>query len=395
MSGTIATRSVAGFHRPTTLFVLEQTLGHVTHSKNLHDLVPSVGGVDPVFVPVAFDPGSRRNPVWSNWTIRAGVRAGRSLVKLARASPPIRPDVMFVHTQVPAVLLGPWMRRTPTVVSIDATPKQYDQLGEFYAHDQGPAWLEQRKFRANQRCFERAAHLITWSAWAKQGLVDEYGIPPGKVTVIPPGVDLEQWRRPNRPDVSADAPVRVLFVGGDLVRKGGDLLIAAIRQLRADAPVPNVELHLVTSAEVAAEPGIVVHRNLTSNSPELIEQYHLADIFCLPTLGDCLPMVLAEAAACGLPLVSTDVGAIHEIVRPGVTGELVRPGDLDALASVLRRLVADGVLRRTLGGAARDLAERDHDAKRNVERIVNMLRMLGGVATGRPSDDRTGAQPEG
>ena len=152
---------------PVAAIVLEQTLGHVTHSKNLQALVPQVGGVDPVFLPVAFDPGERRIPGWSNWTVRAGIRGGAALLALRRRRPAVRPDVMFVHTQVPAVLLGPWMRRTPTIVSIDATPKQYDELGEFYAHEQGPAWLERRKFRANQRCFERAAHMVAWSAWSQ------------------------------------------------------------------------------------------------------------------------------------------------------------------------------------------------------------------------------------
>ena len=72
---------------------------------------------------------------------------------------------MFVHTQVPAVLLGRRLTDVPTAVSLDATPKQYDELGEFYAHDQGPEWAEQFKFRLNRRCFERAAHIITWSTW--------------------------------------------------------------------------------------------------------------------------------------------------------------------------------------------------------------------------------------
>jgi glycosyltransferase involved in cell wall biosynthesis len=358
---------------PVAAIVLEQTLGHVTHSKNLQSLVPQVGGVDPVFLPVAFDPGDRRIPGWSNWTVRAGIRGGAALLALRRRRPAVRPDVMFVHTQVPAVLLGPWMRRTPTVVSIDATPKQYDALGEFYAHEQGPAWLERRKFRANQRCFERAAHVVTWSEWAKQGLVDEYGIDPDHVTVVAPGVDVDQWDRPGERAPADGRPVRILFVGGDLRRKGGDLLIDAVRRLRAEDGLPDLELHLVTTAPVDEEPGVVVHRGLTSNSAALIEQYHLADVFALPTLGDCLPMVLAEAAATGLPLLSTDVGAIHEIVRQGETGELVPTGDVDALTAALRRLVADEPLRRSYGEAALRLARADHDARANAGRIVSIL----------------------
>ena len=167
--------------------------------------------------------------------------------------------------------------------------------------------------------------------------------------------------------------MRILFVGGDLRRKGGDLLIEAVRRLRAEDGLPDIELHLVTTAPVDDEPGVVVHRGLTSNSPALIEQYHLADVFALPTLGDCLPMVLAEAAATGLPLVSTDVGAIHEIVRQGDTGELVPAGDVDALTDALRRLVADEPLRRSYGEAALRLARSDHDARANAGRIVSIL----------------------
>ncbi len=78
------------------------------------------------------------------------------------------------------------------------------------------------------------------------------------------------------------------------------------------------------------------------NSPELIDLYHRSDVFCLPTMGDCLPMVLSEAGAAGLPLVSTAVGAISEIVRDGDTGYLVTPGDVPTLTGRLRDLVVDG-----------------------------------------------------
>jgi glycosyltransferase involved in cell wall biosynthesis len=97
-------------------------------------------------------------------------------------------------------------------------------------------------------------------------------------------------------------------------------------------------------------------------------------VFCLPTLGDCLPMVLAEAAAAGLPLVATNVGAIHEIVRSGETGDLVAPGDVHALVGALRPLIVDPDLRRRYGDAAHQLAVREHDARVNAGRIVQLLR---------------------
>ena len=94
---------------------------------------------------------------------------------------------------------------------------------------------------------------------------------------------------------------------------------------------------------------------------------------------------MAEAAACELPLLSTAVGAIPEIVQPGVTGELVPPGDLDALTVALRGLLDDPERRREYGAAARRLAESDHDAETNARRIVDILR----AAADRERGDRT------
>ena len=144
---------------------------------------------------------------------------------------------------------------------------------------------------------------------------------------------------------------------------------AARSSTRCDVCAPagaEVELDLVTHDQLPPEAGITVHHGLGPNSPALIELYRSADIFCLPTLGDCLPMVLSEAGAAGLPLVSTDVGAIREIVRPEHTGLLVPPGDDVALTAALDRLVADPALRRSLG--AQRAAARARRLQRRQER---------------------------
>ena len=355
---------------PAGLFVLEQTLGHVTHGQNLRRLVALDGRIEPTFVPVEFDRSgwARRVPGWGNWTVRAGVRARRALRRVNASGF----DAMFVHTQVPAVLLGRWMDLVPTVVSLDATPKQYDALGEHYRHDVGPAWLERIKTTLNRRCFERAAHIVTWAEWTRRSVVDDYGIDPDRITVIPPGVDVDRWRPPS--DLQRDDDVvRILFVGGDLDRKGGNDLMTAFARLRDDHG-STVELHIVSPTPIDDTDGVTSHRSMTPNSPELIELYHRCHVFCLPTKGDCLPMVLPEAAAAGLALISTDVGAIGEIVRPDETGLLVDVGDVDGLTTALERLATDHELRRRLATAATRLVERDHDAARNAARIADLVR---------------------
>jgi glycosyltransferase involved in cell wall biosynthesis len=372
----------------SAIFILEQNLGHITHANNLAKLMPEVEGITSTFIRI--DPSlsavARRIPGWSNQTMQAGLRSRRAVRQVWRGQLNKKASAMFVHTQVPAILLGRWMEQIPTVVSLDATPRQYDDLGSAYAHEVGSSRTVRVRMWANRRCFARARHLIAWSEWAKQGLVDDYDVDPDKVTVIPPGIDIGKWARPTAAERPA-APVRVLFVGGDLEREGGLLLIQASRQLHSEAGFPEFEIHLVTQADIFEERGVFVHRGLEANSPELIDQYHLADIFCLPTSGDCLPMVLAEAGAASLPLISTDIAAIGELVRDGDTGRLIRPGSLDDLVSALRDLVVSPEKRTRYGHRARLLVEQQHNAIDNSKRIASILRELSGHS-GLPHDRR-------
>jgi glycosyltransferase involved in cell wall biosynthesis len=83
-----------------------------------------------------------------------------------------------------------------------------------------------------------------------------------------------------------------------------------------------------------------------------------ADAVCLPSrYGEGVPKVLLEAAACGLPMVVTDSPGCREVVRQGENGLLVPVGDIEALATALRRLIEDGALRERMGRRGREIAE--------------------------------------
>ena len=216
------------------------------------------------------------------------------------------------------------------------TPVQYDRMGDEYGHRADRAGLLKRyKHRVNARLFRGAARLLPWSRWVADSLVTDYGVAPERIEVIPPGIDLARWTPGSGGEEGG--PVRILFVGADLRRKGGPLLIEAFRAVRPS----GIELHLVTRGVMPGEPGLFVYNDMKNNSDALIDLYRRCDIFCLPTTADCLPMALLEAGAAGLPTISTNVAAIPEIVREAETGFLIEPGDLGGLVERIRSLARD------------------------------------------------------
>src|SRR5260370_11133448 len=176
------------------------------------------------------------------------------------------------------------MRAVPTVISLDATPVNYDSLGASYGHRRQAEQVESWKRRINQRALSAAYAIITFSRWAANSVVDDYGIPQERVTVIRPGVDLHRFRP--RSGARRPGPPRVLFVGADFARKGGNDLLEAMQHLGQMA-----ELDVVTATPVRRLEGIPmrVHMGLTHGSERLFDLYPNADIFAFPSPGDCSP----------------------------------------------------------------------------------------------------------
>jgi glycosyltransferase involved in cell wall biosynthesis len=353
-------------------FVLEQSLGHVAHARNLERALAHDPRVKPTVVRLEFEPrpGWQRLPGAGNWSFRASLAARTALRRRLQSG---RLDAVFIHTQVAALLVADLMLRIPTVVSMDATPLNFDTLGGPYLHQRGPAIAEMAKRLVNQRAFNAATRLITWSRWAAQSLERDYGVSATRISVIPPGVDCHLFR-PRDHNARSGRP-RVLFVGGAFERKGGLILLEAMQRLMGRA-----EVDIVTGAEpIPVPPGLEVrvHRGLQPQSEELVALFRRADIFVLPSLGECFGQVIAEAMACGLPVVATRVGAIPELVSDGTTGLLVSAGSSRELGDALEALVESSALRAAMGGAGLEVARHAHDAAQNNQAILDLLIGLG------------------
>ena len=237
-------------------------------------------------------------------------------------------------------------------------------------------FLERLKRRVNTRALLESSALVTWCNWAKASLIGDYGVSDERVVVIHPGVDQTLFRPA---DQRRPGPPLVLFVGGSFERKGGSDLLDALESFE----VP-VELDVVTGSFVPPlgnHRQIRVHSGLQPQSGALVELYRQADVFALPSRGDCFPQAIAEAMACGLPVVASDVGAVSEMVRHDVNGYLVPARSPTDLSRALRRLLVDPNLRRAMGVESRNMALRHHDARRNCNQIFDLVRSAAAKAS--------------
>jgi glycosyltransferase involved in cell wall biosynthesis len=215
-------------------------------------------------------------------------------------------------------------------------------------------------FRESERAaLAAAARVVVTSESTARIVMADYDVPSRRVSVVRPGNDPVP-----RALGSDDGVVRLLSIGSVVPGKGYDLLIAAVATL-ADLPwrltiagdrTRNPAAAARLDADIAAHglgERVVV---LGAVPPErIIELYLASDVFVLASRFEGYGMVLAEAIAHGLPVVSTMAGAIPETVPAG-TGLLVPPDDVAALAQALRRLISDRAEQQRLAMNARAAA---------------------------------------
>jgi glycosyltransferase involved in cell wall biosynthesis len=201
-----------------------------------------------------------------------------------------------------------------------------------------------------------ARRVVTTSAATARLLTADYCIASERLSVVEPGTD----RGDARPRKNDDA-VALLAVGAVVERKGYDLLVAAL------AKVKHLSWRLVIAGDHGRSPeafrrleadiawfGLADRITLLGavSAQQLASLYATSDLFVLPSRFEGYGMAFAEAVAHGLPVIGTTAGAIPQTVPAGA-GILVRPDDVDALASALRRLIENPHERERLAAGAR------------------------------------------
>jgi glycosyltransferase involved in cell wall biosynthesis len=177
--------------------------------------------------------------------------------------------------------------------------------------------------------------------------------------------------------------IRILFIGGrDPVRKGiFDILKALAIVVRNDQTIQLVLTgggNAVDALEQATNSDIEDHISFLGyvSETQKIELYKSAAMLLLPSCHEGLPYVILEAMAAGLPVISTPVGGIPDVIEENVNGFLIEPGDYKALAQRILLLCQNGALRQRIGQANREKVMRHYSQEaifKRLERIYDEL----------------------
>ena len=367
-------------------FVLNTTIGNMTRYVNLRKYAERDAEVDFTWAPVNHytppDMPSRLRFLPAPLFMRARV--------LQQAAPVMRQldqlDAVMIHLFEADILcaLRSYVRKSPLrISSTDEAPMVDRSTYPLYPNDlKKPVWRQKMRLALDLWRIRHTDYFIPFSQWAADILVRGCGAPADRVRPLHVGLDLDLWACPPRPDRPSGGPLKILFVGGDFVRKGGALLLDVYKERFQD----SAELHLVTrQAPRDLPPHVYVHSDFTPNDKRLTALYSQVDMLVVPTTADTGPLwVYMEAMAMGLPIVGTDTGSNTELVRHGETGLIVKIGDGDELANAVRALLADAAMRHRMGKRGRELIEEKYNAAVNVPKIL--LAMKDAVdASRRPS----------
>ncbi len=318
---------------------------------------------------------------WLNWEIGrqsvnplGEIAATLNLVRLLRQE---KPDLVHLHTIKPVLYGSLAARLTHTSGVIrSVTGRGYVFLGT----DLRARWLRPL-VKGLYRFALRSGTTLFENETDRQYFIDEKLAAPEQALLIEGvGVDTDFYQ----PLPEPDGPPVVLMASRMLWDKGVDTLIEAARFLKTERgtrvilvgePDPGNPASIeVQTLRRWAEEGLIDWWGWQTDMRAVFAACH---IVTLPSLGEGLPTVLLEAAACGRSIVTTDVSGCREVVRDGINGLLVPPRNPSALAKALMKLIDDPALRGKMGANGRKLAVERFDVKHISEQTLEIYRNIG------------------
>ncbi len=322
------------------------------------------------YVPQLESWGIRHEPLHHATRSAAPGQDALALVELWRLFRRLQPDIVHTHNPKPGVYgrLAAWAARVPGIVNT---------VHGLYASPEDP-WAR----RALVYSLERMASTCSGAELVQNpedlDLLAGLGVPRRKLVLLGNGVDLERFhpmadadeRRQAREELGVEAGALAVGTVARLVwQKGYRELFAAAEQLRHTHPdavfvvvggPDDDKADAIGPADIA-EARRRGHILFAGSRHEMDRVYPAFDLFVLPSHREGFPRSAMEAAACGVPVVATDIRGCRQVVAPGENGLLVPLRDPARLAAAIGELLADPDLRRRMGAAGRRKAEAEFD----------------------------------
>ena len=367
-----------GVHRPLSIVHTENSCGWggqeiriLTEARGFLDRGHRVTLVAPGEAPIA-DAGERQGvPVF-----RLDIRRKRpaNLVALRRwlAERRAQIDVLNTHSSTDSwlgAIACATMRGAPPIV-------RTRHVSTTIRNRPTTRWLYTRA----------TAHIVTTGEALRIQLARDNGVPLERMTSIPTGIDLARFvpgdaaaararlGLPPRPTIGIVATLRDW--------KGHDVLFEVLARERAAWSAWNVVVvgdgpyRDRLEAQLAAL-DLADSVRFAGQQEDVVSWLQALDLFALPSWGEeGVPQAIMQAMACGIPVVSTTVGAIREAVLDGVTGIIVPPRDATALGAALARLRDDASMRERFASAGRERATRDFGLDRMLDRMEAVFRAV-------------------
>ncbi|MBC7452449.1 MAG: glycosyltransferase [Massilia sp.] len=287
--------------------------------------------------------------------------------------------LLHVHFGTEAVAVWPVAKKIGVPIVITLHGFDINVYREWWESGKGGFSNVRYPRRLLELAQQPAVHFVAVSNAIRQRAI-AYGIPAGRITVCYIGIDLKKFAPAGKP--LAERALRVLYVGRMVEKKGGAILIEAFARIRKDIPAAELVMigdgPLLDSYKKQAHQLSVPVRFLGARTPaEVKANLDTCRIFCLPSIiarnGDAegLPMVVLEAQACGVPVVTSALGGVGEGLLDGETGFSFAEHDVDALVRHLSTLLQDHALATAMSIAAPVFIAKNFDIMECTKKLEN------------------------
>lgn len=363
-------------------FLNENTLGHTSYLPRFAEAFrrdPALGITPHLIDALPFPPHLRRLGDTSirglrkfgldfhttRWRLAACRHVREQLDALMQR---IKVDAVVVNTQSVGLELRQLSQGLRVLVALDATFRQLAD-SPWFAPNRVSRWLQpltlQSLLRRERELFQRADRLLPWSENAAQSLRAHYALSSERITILPPSMEAPPRRKARPPNPRP----QILFVGGHFERKGGPLLLDVFRRHFAD----RCDLHIVTATDVPPGPHVFVHRGIQAGSEAWLRRWREADLFVFPSTLKTFGIVLIEALAFEVPIISSDAGAARWILGSGEFGTIINASPPREWGVALERVLSDLPTANAMAVRGRTHFERRFEMDGNLALLRGLL----------------------